>query len=185
MSRNKWKRVAEFPEVRVFGVGERNRNGSDRQLIISGCKPGMKVTLRHDPDQSSGQLAIAVIVAGGQQIGILDPEVGAQVAPFLASDDVRFSAKIANVGPMEDEKGRMLAGAEIALIREDFTAAERFAPLGFVGPLASLVDRRLVSATKGDRVMLGIARAVAIFLAAFFVLAIVLTIVSLVRGLFQ
>lgn len=176
-----WRRVAEYPDVRVVGIGERNRNGSDRQLIITGCRPGMKVTLRHDPDHPSEQAAVAVIIAGGQQIGILDPEVGAEVAPYLASDDVRFFAKVARVGPMEDEKGRMLAGAEIEVIREDYTAKDRFALLSFVGPLSRFVDRLLVKATKGDRFMLAVSRIVAIFLAVFLVLVILLTIVSLVR----
>ncbi|MGE3313941.1 MAG: HIRAN domain-containing protein [Planctomycetaceae bacterium] len=180
-----WRRIAEYPDIRVFGIGERNRNGSDRQLIISGCRPGMKVTLRHDPDHASELAAVAVIIAGGQQIGILDPEIGAQIAPYLASDDVRFTAKVARVGPMEDEKGRMLAGAEIAVLREDYIATDRFAVLSFIGPLSRFVDRQLVKATKGDRFMLTVSRTVAVFLALFLVAVILLSIVSLVRRQFS
>lgn len=194
-----WKRVAEFSGVRVFGTGERNRNGSDRQLLITGCKPGMKVTLRHDPDHPSDAAAIAVIMAGGQQVGVLEPAISAEVAPYLASDDVRFLAKVERVGPMEDEKGRMLAGMEVVVVREDFVEMNRLAFLGFlrplsqgasslpgyIGPLSQAIDARLVQLTKGDRFALGIARSIAIFLVLFLVLVVVLTLVSLVRSLFR
>jgi hypothetical protein len=179
-----WKRVAEYPGTRVFGVGERNRNGSDRQMIISGCQPGMKVTLRHDPDHPD-RTAVAVIVAGGQQVGILDPAVGSQIAPYLASDDVRLFAKIGRVGPMEDEHGRMLAGAEVAIVREDYLATDRFALLGFVGPLSRTVDRLLVKQTKGDRFLLTLSRIVAVFIAICVVAALLFWLFDLVRGQFR
>lgn len=186
-----WKQTEEYSGVRVFGIGDRNRNGSDRQLIISGVKPGMKVTLRHDPDHPSEKAAVAVIVVGGQQIGILDPAIGEEVAPYLASDDVRFTARIVHVGPMEDEHGRRLAGVELEIDREDYTSVDRFALLGFVPPLARFifgpfshaVDQKLIAFTKGDKFGLTVARSIAIFLGVFLVLAVVLTAVSFVRGL--
>jgi hypothetical protein len=186
-----WKQTEEYSGVRVFGIGERNRNGSDRQLIITGCKPGMKVTLRHDPDHATEKSAVAVIVVGGQQIGILDPAIGEEVAPYLASDDVRFTTKIARVGPMEDEHGRRLAGVELELTREDYTSVDRFALLGFVPPLARFVfgpfsqaiDQKLITLTKGDRFGLLVARCIAIFLGVFLAVVVVLTLFSIVRGL--
>jgi hypothetical protein len=195
--RKKWEWVIaeEYAPQRVAGVALRNRNGSDRQSILRGCKPGMRVNFLHDPEHLTDPSAIAVLVAGGQQIGNLEPaEMAQEVAPLLASEEVRFVATIHNVGPYQDEQGRRMVGAEIAIVRQEYLAVEKFSIVGVlmslmrglsrlipvVARVSRVVDRGLVAITKGEPFLLGIARFVAGFLAIFAVLVVVLSLVRAV-----
>jgi hypothetical protein len=193
-----WVTVVDYTPQRVAGVALRNRNGSDRQSILRGCKPGMRVNFLHDPEHPTDPSAIAVLVAGGQQIGNLEPELAREVAPLLASEEVRFPATIHLVAPYQDEQGRRMIGAEIAVVRQEFLAVEKFSLVGalislgrgltrlipVVARVSRFVDKGLVAMTKGDPFLLRIARIVSIFLAVFAALVLLLTLVSVIKSLF-
>src|SRR3990172_7075797 len=186
-----WVIAEEYAPQRVVGVALRNRNGSDRQSILRGCKPGMRVNFIHDPEHPTDPGAVAVLVAGGQQIGNLDAGMAAEVAPLLAADDVRVVATIHPVGPYEDEQGRRMVGAEIAVTRQEYLAVDKFSLIGAVAKsvpviarISRFVDKGLVAITKGDPFLLRIGRVVAAFLALFAVLVVVLTLVSMISALF-
>jgi len=178
-----WVIAEEYAPSHVARVALRNRNGSDRQSILRGCRPGMRVTFLHDPEHREDPSAVAVLVAGGQQIGNLDPALSPEIAPLLAAEDVRFVATIHHVGPWQDEEGRKLVGAQIAIVREELREIEGFSPIRGVSRVARWVDKKLVALTKGDRFFLGLARAIALFLAGFTALVVVMTIVSILTGL--
>ncbi len=196
--RKKWEWVVaeEYAPQQVIGVAQRNRNGSDRQSILRGCKPGMRVTFRHDPDQPTDPTAIAVLVAGGQQIGNLYAGIASEIGPLLGADEeVRFPATIASVGPYEDAEGRRLLGAELKIVREEYRCIEKFWLFGavyrgvvksvpVVGRLASLVDKGLVSLTKSDPFLLGLARFVAGFLVVFSVFVVLHSLYRTIVALF-
>jgi hypothetical protein len=59
------------PGSRVSGVTFKNDDGSDRQAIITKCRPGEELNLTRDPADEFDSGAVKVIRGTGDQIGFL------------------------------------------------------------------------------------------------------------------
>lgn len=118
-------RSTEYAPKRVAGVTHRNRDGSDRQRILKSCRPGMRVTLAREPDNPVDPSAVAVRIAGGQQIGYLAAEVAQRVAPWLGSGQVDFACSIKSIEPFQTDDGRTMLGAQITMTRLEFVPGDR------------------------------------------------------------
>jgi hypothetical protein len=65
--------------VNLAGVSHSNRDGTDRQRIISRCSAGELLTLKAEEDNPFDPNAVAVIRLNGEQIGYLHREDAADV----------------------------------------------------------------------------------------------------------
>ena len=100
----------KYASKRVVGVTHKNRDGSDRQRILKSCRLGMRVMLVPEPDNPVDANAVAVRIAGGQQIGYLAADVAKWVSPWLGSGQVDFKCRIQTIEPFEADDGRTLLG---------------------------------------------------------------------------
>jgi hypothetical protein len=107
----------EYAPKRVAGVTHKNRDGSDRQRILKTCRAGMRVNLIHESDNPVDPNAVAIRIAGGQQIGYLAADVAQWVAPWLGSGQVDFACRIKSVESFESDDGRTMLGALITMTR--------------------------------------------------------------------
>ncbi|MFL5330033.1 MAG: HIRAN domain-containing protein [Gemmataceae bacterium] len=55
--------------AKVAGVTYLNKDGSNRQKILSRCKNGEQLVLQHEPNNKYSEFAIRVIRANGEQLG--------------------------------------------------------------------------------------------------------------------
>jgi len=143
----------EYAAKRVVGVTHKNRDGSDRQRILKSCRPGMRVTLAHEPDNPVDQNAVAVRIAGGHQIGYLAAEVAQWVAPWLGSGQVDFACQIKSIEPFETDDGRTMLGAQITMTRLELVPGDRpiVAILKFVGRPFTLAAKGILAAAPSGR----------------------------------
>ena len=65
-----WVKTADYAPKEVAGVQHANRDGSDRQAALSGCRQGTLVTFRRESDNPVDPNAVALFV-GRSQIGYL------------------------------------------------------------------------------------------------------------------
>jgi HIRAN domain len=139
----------EYAAKRVVGVTHKNRDGSDRQRILKSCRPGMRVTIAGEPDNPVDPMAVAVRIAGGQQIGYLSAEVAQWVAQWLGSGQVDFACRIKSIEPFETDDGRTMLGAQITMTRLELVPGDPLIVtiLKFVGRLFSLAAKSVVVAT--------------------------------------
>ena len=105
--------------------------------------------------------AVAVRVAGGQQIGYLAADVAKWVSPWLESGEVDFKCRIKSVEPFESDDGRTMLGAEITMTRLELVPGDpRFVALAKVAALPFVaVVRATAVAEPAMRVVFGEARA--------------------------
>jgi HIRAN domain len=134
----------EYAAKRDAGVTHKNRDGSDRQRILKSCRPGMRVRLAREPDNPVDPHAVAVRIAGGQQIGYLEAEVAQWVAPSLESSQVDFVCRILSIEPFETDDGRTLLGAQISMTRVELVPGD-----SRIVALIKFVGRPIVLAGKG------------------------------------
>jgi len=151
----------EYAPKRVAGVTHKNRDGSDRQRILKSCRPGMRVVLAREPDNPVDMNAVAVRVAGGQQIGYLAADVAKWVSPWLESGQVDFKCRIKSVEPFESDDGRTMLGAEITMTRLELVPGDpRLVALAKVAALPFVaVVRAAAMAGPAMRVVFRVARA--------------------------
>jgi hypothetical protein len=143
----------EYAAKRVVGVTHKNRDGSDRQRILKSSRPGMRVTIAREPDNPVDPNAVAVRIAGGQQIGYLAAEVAQWVAPWLGSGQVDFACRIKSIEPFEMDDGRTMLGAQITMTRLELVPGDRpiVAILKFIGRPFSLAAKGIVVAAPAFR----------------------------------
>jgi hypothetical protein len=63
--------LARIYATRVSGVTFKNEDGSDRQAIITKCRPGEELSLIRDPANEFDSGAVKVLRGTGEQIGFL------------------------------------------------------------------------------------------------------------------
>lgn len=67
---------------KVVGVTHDNDDGSSRQTVLTHCRAGEHLALKHQPvDQDEN--AVAVYRLSGEQVGWLSRELAADIAPYL------------------------------------------------------------------------------------------------------
>jgi len=120
------RRVPELELVKVAGVEFGNDDGSDRQQILRGCQTSMRVVVRRAPKGSRDPTGVELFVQGGQQIGHLSAEIGAEIAPLLDSGRTTFDAEIWSVEEFTGGDGRKLLACTIAITRFERVPVKRY-----------------------------------------------------------
>jgi hypothetical protein len=83
----------------VFGINQKNQNGTSRQDIINGCHKGEELVLDPDPDNRQRSGIVKVCRKNGEQIGSLSTDSGGMVRDF----DVRtFRTTIDQIYPFDE-----------------------------------------------------------------------------------
>lgn len=90
---------------RVVGVTYPNDDGSDRQAILKRCKVGEQLRLLHSPI-AQDENAVKVLLLNGQQLGWLNRDLAAEIAPRLQKGS-KVDCEIASLdGGTRDKKTR-------------------------------------------------------------------------------
>lgn len=79
--------------VNIAGVSLRNDDGSDRQTIISGCKPGEQLMLVREPDNKFDPGAVKVVRKNGRQLGYLPANMTRDRDPSGLANQIDNGAK--------------------------------------------------------------------------------------------
>jgi hypothetical protein len=103
--------------VKVVGVTYRNKDGSDRQKIISNCKKGEIINLVREKNNSHDKNAIAVVSQNGNMIGYLPSD--SRLADHIDKGG-HVTAKIINIigGPTILEKLFKMEGKSYGCVLE-------------------------------------------------------------------
>lgn len=91
----------------VVGESFKNDDGTLRQKIISAMCPGESVLLKREPDNKYDTNAVAVLNAGGRQIGYLKSAVAKWFAPKIDAG-AEYVARIEAINKTATDKGKML-----------------------------------------------------------------------------
>lgn len=104
----------------LAGVSHNNPDGSSRQEIIAGLKPGDYLKIHHDENNSYDKNALRVLTEDGRQIGFIP----AYLAEILVEDwtkrvpqKVRVGAHVLRITGGTDDRPTM--GVNIVLIQAD------------------------------------------------------------------
>jgi len=120
-----WRRIAVYLPVKVAAVAIRNEDGSDRQKILQSCREGSRVLLHRDLTDCHEPNAIALIVDGNRQIGRLDANLSAWVAPLLDAGRAAFDSEIWAIQNNIDEDGVETTDCWITLIHYEQLPVKR------------------------------------------------------------
>ncbi|HEV3137063.1 MAG TPA: HIRAN domain-containing protein [Pirellulales bacterium] len=142
---------------KIAGVSKENQDGSNRQLIIRSCNVGESLVAKREPQNRFDKNAVALNRRFGQQLGYLNSELAAEVAPWLdqgqrvemiisditGGDESSFTearlfgvnihiSLYGSVMPQDGENLTVAQEVEIALVSRDFPrlfrALERRSP---------------------------------------------------------
>ena len=82
--KKKEQRVTKTIKTKVAGVTHKNDDGAKRQKIISRCKRGDVLLLRHDP-LGGYPNAVAVFRKNGQQLGYLRDDLAGDIVRHMTT----------------------------------------------------------------------------------------------------
>lgn len=99
---------------RVVGESHWNYDGSSRQEILTRCQEGELLVFVREPDNEYDPNAIAVCRFNGEQIGYLDRDLAADLAPEMDEGYGHFGALEKVVGGTPDKPSR---GAVITVFK--------------------------------------------------------------------
>lgn len=109
--------------TKVAGVTFLNDNGTDRQHILSKCKAGEQLTLKHDPLNEHSECAIEVRRTTGQQLGFL-PEWLAQEIRTIVENGYRILAVVKEITGTAHVESTLGANLIVLYIQTDVTDDE-------------------------------------------------------------
>jgi hypothetical protein len=81
------REAVRYFHAKVVGVSNINADGTSRQAVITKCHPREILRLKHDKENAFDPNAVAVLRSTGEQLGYLDADLAAEVAPRM--DDGR------------------------------------------------------------------------------------------------
>jgi hypothetical protein len=116
--------------LRVTGVAGAARHHA-RALDREAAAPGQPLQLKRDPGNEHDPNAVAVHIAGGDQLGFLPREVAAQVAADLDADAGAWSAlslRESRASPRDPRKGLTILLARAPEIELHVVTARRAPP---------------------------------------------------------
>ncbi len=109
--------------TKVAGVTFLNDNGTDRQHILSKCKAGEQLILKHDPLNEHSEFAIEVRRTTGEQLGFL-PEWLTQEIRTNIEDGYRVLAVVKNITGKAYTESNLGANLIVLYIQTDVTDDE-------------------------------------------------------------
>jgi hypothetical protein len=109
--------------TKVAGVTFLNDNGTDRQHILSKCKAGEQLILKHDPLNEHSECAIEVRRTTGQQLGFL-PEWLAQEIRTIVENGYRILAVVKEITGTAHAESTLGANLIVLYIQTDVTDDE-------------------------------------------------------------
>jgi hypothetical protein len=106
---------------KVYGVGHRNADGTDRQKIAAKCVPGEALSLIREPNNPHDPNAIALFRRNGQQLGYVGGGLAETLAPVLDGGGY-VTAVVAEV--TGGERGKVSRGANLHVRLDDSPPAQ-------------------------------------------------------------
>lgn len=116
--REQWLRE-RYPEAdklifsKIAGVTHRNRNGSDRQMILERCSAREELRLIPEPDNRFDPNAVAVCRENGEQLGYLGRRLAEEMCGWMDKGE-HWSVVLTQVTGID----KQTLGANIALLRK-------------------------------------------------------------------
>lgn len=73
---------------KIVGVTFRNRDRTSRQAVISRCRVGERLLLKHETDNPKSTTALGVFRESGEQLGYLKDRLGKDLCPYLDRGEI-------------------------------------------------------------------------------------------------